>query len=102
MLSQELCKKVSGLVKKYIKGFPDEFRAFKLQMSFSRNGLRTKWAELDGQGVVIREILQIPENLHNMLKAELTTFEFEEFQEEKYKIWFGNKFADFRSTEEKL
>lgn len=102
-LSQALCQKVTKIVTKYIKENPDEWEAFKFQQRKVRDGLRTKWAEVNGhEGVLVREILQIPELFFNMLRMELSDDEYLEWTEDRYKVWFGNKFPDFRTTEDKL
>jgi len=102
-LDKELIDKVELAVKKYIKAYPAEFAAYKKYMSSYRANLRTPWAEVNGyDNVMIRELIRWPSELYNLIKAVLTPIEQLEFAQDKYQIWFGNKFADFRATEGKL
>lgn len=102
-LDKVITDKIELLTGKYIKEFSFEFQAFRKQMNAYRANLKTPYAEISGyQGVVIRELIKYPETLYMIFKAFLSDLEQIEFAQDKYQIWFGNKFADFRSTEGKL
>lgn len=102
-LDKILTDKVTLLTEKYIREFSFEFQQYKKQMSAYRSNLKTPYAEISGyQGVVIRELIKYPETLYMIFKAFLSDLEQIEFAQDKYQIWFGNKFADFRVTEGKL
>ena len=101
-LSEALCQKVTNITNKYIKDYPVEWINFCKQQKVMRNNLRTKWAELPKTDMVVREILQMPETLFTLLKMGMSEVEYLEWTEERYKFWFGNRFPDFKSTEERL
>ena len=97
-MSEALCQKVSNITNKYILDNPVEWKNFCKQQKMTRSNLRTRWAEVNGvEGLVIREILQIPETLFTLLKLGLTKTEYMEYSEEKFKLWFADKFPDTKS-----
>jgi len=102
-LSPALCEKITKITEDYIKDNPIEWINFRSQQKVIRDNLKTKWAEVNGEeGIVIREILQTPETLYTLFKMKLSPIESLEFNEERYKLWFGNKFPDFRTSEGRL
>lgn len=102
-LDNTILEKVSTAVEKYIKAYPLEYQNFKKQQNFKRSNLNNDWAEVNGyEGVVIRALVEYPETLSFLIKMVLDDAEFLIFKEDKYQIWFGNKFSDFRVTVDKL
>ena len=102
-LSEVLCQKVINITNNYIKDYPVEWENFKKQMKAVRGNLKTKWAEVSGmEGVIIREILQMPETLFTLLKLKLSEVEYLEFSEDRYKKWLAMEFPDMKSAEGRL
>lgn len=107
-LSPALCQKLENIVNNYIKNFPTEWEAFRIQMKAKRSQ-QTKWAEMAGeQGVVIRALLEIPETLWALFKIGLTDSEMLEFKTENtknlpiYQQWLSKRFPDFKVSEENI
>lgn len=95
--------KVGMIVTNYIKNCRPEFDQFRKEQKQRRDNLTNKWAELKGtEGVVIRELLRMPETLNALLKIGLTDAEYLEFREQKMQFWFGNTYTDFKMVEGKL
>lgn len=102
-LDNIILQKIDTAVRKYIETYPIEYQNFRKQQNFKRANLNNDWAEVNGhEGVVIRALVEYPESLNFLIKMVLDDAEFLQFREDKYQIWFGNKFADFRVTDNKL
>lgn len=108
-LNEALCKKLEDIVAMYIKHYPEEYKQYRKQQDIYQNNLRNKFAEISGvDGVVIRELLRLPETFATLLQLSLTTEQLIEWSREDsnhvpiYQIWFGNKFTTFRATKDRL
>lgn len=100
--NKDIKLKVSAIVEAYIRTFPTEYAAFRKQAGAYRDNLATKWAELPGTEVMVRELNRYPETLHSLIKAQLSEAEYLEFRETKTQQWFGNHFKDFKVAEGKI
>lgn len=107
-LSEALCQKLIDIVAIYIKNYPEEYKQFRKEQAFYQGNLKNPFAEVSGMdGVVIRELLRLPERFDTLLKLSLSTNELMEWCREVnhvpiYQIWFGNKFSTFRATKGSL
>jgi hypothetical protein len=100
--NKDIKEKVTNIVNAYIKSYPVEYAAFQKQQKLYRDNLKNKWAELKGSDVMVRELNRYPETLAAFIKLGLSDAEYLEFRETKMQLWFGNTFADFRVTIQKL
>lgn len=108
-LNEALCQKLIDIVAIYIQHYPEEYKQYKKEQTQYQNNLRSKYAEISGvDGVVVRELLRLPETFHTILKLSLTTAELIEWSKEDsthvpiYQRWFGNRFPVFRATKDRI
>lgn len=94
--------KIKLAVRDYIKLFPEEWVAFKVQTESLRRTLKDqKFAEAKGTGSEMRALFEMPETLHTILvnnldDAEMDWFKSGGIDHKEGGRWFAKSFPEFR------
>ncbi len=89
---------IETTVREYITFAPDEYENFKKGKQVKVNMNANKFAEMEGSDYLIRELYEMPETLHSMLKLRLSDEQYKWFRTSAGGIWFAKTFKDFRSA----
>lgn len=94
-LDEDLKAKVRSAVLDYISQYPEEYEAFKLQLSEYKKSLKNEWGST-GDHALERELYQIPENLDNLITKRVSVDSFHNMTSISYAHWFASEFPQFR------
>ena len=105
-MSEETKKKIAQTVRDYIALYPEEYKAFQAQMKTRQEDLISDYAEVEGDHVMTRALLEVPETLNWLIKHKLSDEEWDEFTKDDAsktspgQRWFARKFPAFRVTKD--
>jgi hypothetical protein len=102
-------KRITELVKEYIRLFPAEYEAFKSANAAKVDtlGIDNDFAELKGSEQLVRHLFDLPETLHHALQRGLNDQEYDwlysrgEFEKNRKGLqWFITAFPVFKITKD--
>lgn len=99
-IEKETKKKIEDTVTLYTKLYPQEFKASIDQLNKKRWVLEdSSFATIGkGDGLVQRQLFEIPETLFDMIINKLDLDELKQFKGQKGSRWFAKRFKEFRSA----
>jgi len=93
---RELTKKrIKSIVKAYRDIFPKQYELAAEGNRHRASTQKTAWGETLTSGVLERELLRMPTQLHTILYAKLTPEEITEFESAKGTLWFQRTFPEW-------
>lgn len=90
--------KLTKSVTEYEEMFPWEVQEFAKGMRIKRDNQK-KFAVVDKTDALERQILEYPDNLYTIMKANLDTDDWVYFTSKKGARWFGRTFPQYAITE---
>jgi hypothetical protein len=95
--SIDVKKKIEDIVINYKKLFKIEYKNFLRSVAPKRD--LSKFGELKGTDVILRQVCEYPETLYVMIYKSLSPEEYQWFQKTEALNWFAKKFPEFRVSQ---
>lgn len=90
---------IEKLVRDYTTLCQEEYGAFCASNKIKQNNTSDDFAELKGTDYLVRKLYEIPETLHTILKAQLSSEDWVWFNSQEGSKWFAKKFKAFRAAQ---
>lgn len=89
-------KRIISIVRAYKSLFPKQYELATEGNKHRADTQKSAWGETtDKSGVLEREVLRMPTQLHTILYAKLTPEEQTEFESDKGTLWFQRTFPEW-------
>ena len=100
MIDDRTKMRIRTAVADYLKMFPEDWEACKIEIQLQRQNLENDMAEVRGTHSIQRALFSVPEKLSIMIAKKLDSDELNLFKEKEGGRWFAREFPQFAITKQ--